>query len=203
MFILAEFKDVVRTPPSSFNSTLQSSVSDYLNGKLANKVLYNVGLCISLFDIQELDNSFIFPGDGAAHTKVVFRYVVFRPAIDEVIVGKIRSSSKDGIHVTLGFFDDIFIPPENLQNPSRFCEREQVWIWEYDVDGDKHDLFMDPGVKIRFRVTAETFVETSPVLNPEAKEAIPAEPLTEEPKIPYSITATINEPGLGLLSWWS
>lgn len=24
---------------------------------------------------------------------------------------------------------------------------EQVWVWEYDTgDGEKHDLFMDPGI---------------------------------------------------------
>ncbi|XP_075215191.1 RNA polymerase III subunit H [Lycorma delicatula] len=198
MFVLAEFKDVVRTPPSLFNQKLQTSVADYLNGRLANKVVCNVGLCIALFDIQSMDNSFIFPGDGAAHTKVVFRYVVFRPFIDEIIVGKIRSCTKEGVHVTLGFFDDILIPPGSLQHPSRFDETEQVWVWEFDNDGNKHDLFMDPGEKIKFRVTAETFIETSPASSAKERE------LSEntEPKIPYTITATVNEPGLGVLSWW-
>jgi hypothetical protein len=48
--------------------------------------------------------------------------------------------------VSLGFFDDIIIPPNALQHPSRFDEREQAWVWEYSTgDGDKHDLFMDRG----------------------------------------------------------
>lgn len=58
----------------------------------------NVGLCIALFDIQRMEDSYIFPGDGASHTKVEFRYVVFRPFIDEIILGKIRSCTKDGVH---------------------------------------------------------------------------------------------------------
>lgn len=33
------------------------------------QVVYNVGLCICLYDITKLDDSYIFPGDGAAHTK--------------------------------------------------------------------------------------------------------------------------------------
>lgn len=57
-----------------------------------------MGLCITLFDIQRLEDSYIFPGDGAAHTKVEFRFVVFRPFIDEIIIGKIRSCTKDGVH---------------------------------------------------------------------------------------------------------
>lgn len=49
--------------------------------------------------------------------------------------------------VTLGFFEDIVIPPHKLQHPSRFDQMEQVWVWEYDTgDGEKHDLFMDAGI---------------------------------------------------------
>ena len=43
----------------------------------------------------------------------------------------------------------------------------QVWVWEYPAEDDdgqpsSHDLFMDPGEEIRFRVTGETFVDCSP-----------------------------------------
>lgn len=62
------------------------------------QVVLNVGLCIALHDIIHVEDSFIFPGDGAAHTKVRFRYVVFRPFMDEVLVGKIRSCSPEGVH---------------------------------------------------------------------------------------------------------
>lgn len=47
--------------------------------------------------------------------------------------------------VTLGFFDDILIPPESLQHPSRFDETEQVWIWKFTSEGVEQDFFMDPG----------------------------------------------------------
>lgn len=61
------------------------------------------------------------------------------------------------------FFEDIIIPAALLQHPSRFDETEQAWIWEYDTgDGGKHDLFMDPGEQIRFKIVAENFSEISP-----------------------------------------
>ncbi|KAJ9591771.1 hypothetical protein L9F63_001707 [Diploptera punctata] len=205
MFVLAEMKHVIRTPPHIFNLKLNDAIAEELNKKLANKVVLNVGVCIALHDITELQDSYIFPGDGAAHTKVKFRYVVFRPFMEEIIVGKIRSCSREGVHVTLGFFDDIIIPPNALQHPSRFDETEQAWVWEYNTgDGDKHDLFMDPGETIRFRVTAESFIETSPN-GPENTEmpSTSIEASTEKLKVPYTLTGSINESGLGLLSWWA
>ncbi|KAJ8972980.1 hypothetical protein NQ317_019011 [Molorchus minor] len=200
MFILAEMKNVTRIPPELFNLKLNDAITGELNKKLANKVVLNVGLCIALYDILSLQESFIFPGDGASHTRVKFRYIVFRPFVEEILVGKIRSCSEEGVHVTLGFFDDILIPPTALQHPSKFNETEQAWVWEYDTgDGNKHDLFMDAGESIRFRVTAETFNETCPT-GPTTAMQEPKENL--ENKVPYSLTGSINEPGLGLLSWW-
>ncbi|CAF87239.1 unnamed protein product, partial [Tetraodon nigroviridis] len=89
------------------------------------QVVYNVGLCICLYDITKLEDSYIFPGDGASHTKVHFRYVVFHPFLEEILIGKIKYCSQEGVHVTMGFFDDILIPPESLQQPAKFDEAEQ------------------------------------------------------------------------------
>ena len=85
----------------------------------------------------------------------------------------------------MGFFDDILIPPEVLQHPSRFEEAEQAWVWEYPVeDGSKHDLYMDIGETIKFRVTNEIFEETSPVGGPNSEAAAQSNAVV---KTPYKI----------------
>lgn len=45
---------------------------------------------------------------------VEFRMVVFRPFKGEVMLGRIRSSTPAGINLRTDFFDDIFIPFEEL-----------------------------------------------------------------------------------------
>ena len=64
--------------------------------------------------------------------------------MDEVLVGKIKCCTKEGVYLSLGFFDDILIPPEALQHPHRFDESDQVQysrafstgnhIWFQDID---------------------------------------------------------------------
>lgn len=39
---------------------------------------------------------------------------------------------------------------------------EQLWVWEYESEDGKHDMFMDIDEEIRFRVIEEIFVDTSP-----------------------------------------
>ena len=61
---------------------------------------------------------------------------------------------------------------------------------------------MDAGEDIRFRVTSENFVDTSPS-GPSDKDATKSDSADKDSKIPYQIQASINEPGLGLLTWWN
>ena len=209
MFMLSKLRSLVRLEPWGFDRPLPEALSDALNAKLANKVLKDVGLVIALFDILEIGDSFIFPGDGSSHTRVTFRLLVFRPFVEEVLVGKIKGCTKEGVTISLGFFDDIIVPPEALQHPCRFDESDQVWVWEYPTEeGDHHDLYMDPGEEVRFRVTSETFVDCSPTMAPGAAAKDPAGAAgddgddADEKRVPYQLRASVNEPGLGLLSWW-
>ena len=207
MFMLTLMRSVVRLEARDFDRELSEALTDCLNNKLANKIVKDVGLVISLWDVLEIGDSFILPGREGSHTKVTFRLLVFRPFPEEVLVGKIKSCTKDGVHLSLGFFDDILIPPEALQHPHRFDESDQVWVWEYPTEDEEgkeahHDLYMDPGEEIRFRVTSENFVDCSPNAPDPSKPDPDSLADPDKPRVPFQLSASINEPGLGLLSWW-
>ncbi|KAK7502295.1 hypothetical protein BaRGS_00006248, partial [Batillaria attramentaria] len=156
MFVLVQMKDTVRIPPNLLHLDTTQAIMEILNKKLANKVVHNVGLCIALWDIVRFEDSFIFPGDGGTHTIVHFRYVMFRPFVDEVLIGK-----------------------------------EQLWAWEYDTEEGKHDLYLDIGEEIRFRVMEEKFVDTTPT-GPEGLSKDAATDVDpESKKSPYTILVSV------------
>lgn len=62
------------------------------------KVYKDTGLCITLYDITKIGDSYVFPGDGSAHVNVTFRFIVFRPWMEEILIGKIRCCSPEGVH---------------------------------------------------------------------------------------------------------
>lgn len=126
MFVLVTLKETVRILPNKLHLPLREAISEDLNEKLANKVIVDVGLCITLYDIVDVGESFLRHGDPAAHTLVVFRYVVFRPFIGETLIGKVRSCSREGVLVSLGFFDNILISPEYLQEPCKLSVSDSM-----------------------------------------------------------------------------
>eukprot|EP00038_Savillea_parva_P030044 m.75108 g.75108 ORF g.75108 m.75108 type:complete len:197 (+) comp8967_c0_seq2:256-846(+) len=195
MFVLAHIKDVARVMPSHFSEARLKRIELEINKKYANKVIRDVGLCILLHDLLEVGDSMIYPGDGAAQVRVSFRMVVFRPLSGEILQGRIRSCSEKGLFVTMGFFEDIVIPPEEMQPDTYFDKKEQLWVWKY---GDA-DLFMEIDEVIHFRVVHDDFHDITPgaALGPSADGDG-----EKELQSPYVLTCSVNDFGLGVASWW-
>ncbi len=87
-------------------------------------------------------------------------------------------------------------------------EKDQVWIWDYEVEpGNSAEMFMDTGREVRFKVVEEKFQDTQPVgpeipvVMLEDPQAVPP-PNPAEKRASYSISGAMNEPGLGCLEWW-
>lgn len=98
MFVLYEMTQEVRVDPMNLGQDRVEAITNELNQRLSNRVMLNVGLCMALWDIKSVGAGVIYPGDGGVHSKVVFRYIVFRPFQDEIVVGKIKNCTPEGVH---------------------------------------------------------------------------------------------------------
>lgn len=157
MFEIARLRDTVHIQPAEFGKPLLTVVRDALSDKYPNKVVPGLGLCIAIYDVCEVGESQLYPGSAEHHTLVEFRLVIFRPYVGEVLSGTIVSCDTQGVRLSLGFFDEIYVPSARLQQPSRWSEEERVWVWE--VPGTSSQLFFDVQDPLRFRVEEVRFRE--------------------------------------------
>ncbi|KAI9140422.1 RNA polymerase III subunit Rpc25-domain-containing protein [Paraphysoderma sedebokerense] len=158
MFILSTLRDNVRVAPADFRKTKADALRDEINKKYANKAVQDVGLCICLFDILEADEGFVQHGDGCSYYKVKFRLIVLRPFEGEVIEGTVSNCTEKSIRVSLGFFDDIQVPPSEMKDNCEFDPQEQAYVWKVG----ENNAYIDPGEEIRVRVVSNKFVDVSP-----------------------------------------
>ncbi len=54
-----------------------------------DKVVPDLGLVVTLYDICDIGEGMIYHSEGAAHYIVSFRVVVFRPFVEETLLGTI------------------------------------------------------------------------------------------------------------------
>ena len=191
MFVLATVSDVISTSAEAQRKSPYEAVVDGVHARYANRVLPGVGLCLCVHDVLECGVGKVRWGDGKLYYRATFRLVVFHPSVGEIMIGKILSATEDGIRVTLGFFDDIFIPSSYIPTPRAFDHAEQTWFWapgaaadepkeplgtgldsaflggeDYATDAlsvpKEERAYLDVGEIIRFRVEAEEFLEDQP-----------------------------------------
>jgi len=197
MFVLAELEDVVRVAPDRFGN-VEQCILDELTRKYARHVLNDVGLCVAVHDLLDVGEGVVPHNEGAAFYKVRFRMATFRPAVGEVLVGRVCASSPtEGVQVSLGFTSAVVIPPLALPRPSQFDEAEGMWLWDYRG----HSLYFEHNQEIRFRVEELRFHPPPrpqpPQLQQQSQQKTVS--LAEQPML---IVGQASEAGLGMLSWW-
>ncbi|XP_047306757.1 DNA-directed RNA polymerase III subunit RPC8 [Impatiens glandulifera] len=153
MFCLSEIEHTLRLPPSLLNLPLHDAIKGELETLFIDKVISNLGLCISIYDIKEIDGGFIFAGHGASTYTVKFRMIMFRPFIGEVITAVLKEADANGVRLSVGFFDDIYVPAHKMLDNSKWQDDPELsgyhtWLWTYEDS----TYSMDDTDEIRFKV---------------------------------------------------
>lgn len=101
MFMLTTVEDNVRVDPSQLGGPASLAVEDEIKKLYFDKVIKNVGLVISLYDITSIDGGDVQVGDGGVRFTAKFRLVIFRPFEGELLLGLIHKSSECVLHAML------------------------------------------------------------------------------------------------------
>mmetsp|Transcript_35499 Transcript_35499/g.101372 ORF Transcript_35499/g.101372 Transcript_35499/m.101372 type:complete len:289 (+) Transcript_35499:79-945(+) len=196
MFTLAVIDDDIPVHPADFGGDFKVTLREQIQNKYVDRVIPNVGLCIEFWDFNEIKDAHIHPGDGKmscgeAYFKVEFSIIVFRPMLDEWLVGSIAGSSQRGLSVSLGFFADVEIPSSNLRTPYMYDAAHEMWVWQYrsSESFETINFFYKKDELVRFRVTAVHFPE-------------PTGPKGPRHHTPMQIVGAVDRDGLGCVSWW-
>lgn len=226
MFLLAVMEDKLKTIPEDFNRDPEEVLVEQIQTKYGNKVMVNVGLFVRVLDFKSVGDPYVYPAEGAAHQIAVFRMIVFRPFLGEILLGTIYSCHAEGLRVTLGFFDDIIIPAHFLPQPCEFNPKTSMWTWKYEGN----DFEIECNDTVRFKVRTINFTQVTTTaggslqatttsesqnkgvasgmlqkgFGEEARTRSQSIDLTPDDKVPavMHIVGSIDELGLGIPIWW-
>lgn len=150
----------------------------------------DLGMCVALYDVISVGESQLHQGSASQHSAVEFRLVIFAPFVGEILTGTIMSCDEAGLRLSLGFFDEIYVPKALLQAPSSWSGDEKLWVWNVT---ESDQLFFDIDNMARFRVMDVSYAR---------QLSAPGPLCVEEERPAMSVTAAVDKEGLGLLQWW-
>ncbi|CAL8463542.1 g3076 [Coccomyxa elongata] len=200
MFILSELEDKFRIEPAELGRPTIEAVTSVIEQQYVDKVVSDLGLVVTIYDILDIQGGSVYASEGAAHYTVKFRLVVFRPFDGEIFEGRLTKCDKTGLHISLEFFEDIFIPDHSLPSPSFFNEEEGLWFWKFE----EQPMWLEVEDAIRLRVKSVKFRKA-----PNAQQLRNASEAggdmlgtAANPFAPMQIVGAVDEDGLGVVSWW-
>ncbi|MCR4327761.1 MAG: DNA-directed RNA polymerase [Nanoarchaeota archaeon] len=102
MFYLVEVEDYVRVDPKLFGLPTSESVREQLDVTYVDYYERDLGKVVSVVEVLDVGNGVIIPGDGAAYYKCVFKLLIWKPEIQELVYGKISEITNFGAFVNMG-----------------------------------------------------------------------------------------------------
>ncbi len=105
MFYELEVKSHVRVPPTAFHEDTEKAVLKSLNEQFSNFISKDLGIVVGVKEVGKIHDGIIIPGDGAAYYGTTFKLLVFRPELQEVVLGKISDITDFGAFIDIGAID--------------------------------------------------------------------------------------------------
>lgn len=102
MYNIYALKDTFSLPPEDFGKDLETVAEAVLQKKYEGRVDKEIGVVVALFNVKNISDGMIYPGDPATKHDAEFEILTFMPQVDEVVCGEITELTDFGAFIRIG-----------------------------------------------------------------------------------------------------
>ena len=174
MYKLVTVRDTVRVPPNRFGEPLKETIHDILRKNYEGLTDKDLGVILAITEVKEMGVGRIIMGDGASYHDVVFDALVYKPEVNEVVLGEVVEIVDFGGFVRLGPIDGLVHVSQVMDDLVGYDRKKGV------LYGKESKRSLKEGDKVRARIVTVS--------------------LRRGPR-GGKIGLTMRQPGLGKLEW--
>lgn len=171
MFYLLEVEDHIRVEPKHFGLPTHEAIEKQIKESYVNKASKELGYVIAVVSVDAVKDGVLIPGDGAAYYKSVFKIVVWRPELHELVYGTISEITNFGAFMQVG-------PAEGMIHISQSMDDYVSLSKTGTLSGKNSKRNLAKGDDCIARIVAVSYKGDSP-----------------------KIGLTMRQPGLGKVEW--
>jgi len=172
MFYKIQLKDHIRIPPRLFGLKLEDAMLERIKKKYDGYISKELGIVIDVSRLDNIGEGIIIPGDGASYYETKFEVIIFKPEMQEVVLGRIRDIADFGAFIGIG-------PIEGMIHISQTMDDFVSFNKEKTLAGKESKKVLKIGDKCRARIIAVSYKD---VANPK-------------------LGLTMRQTGLGKIEW--
>jgi DNA-directed RNA polymerase subunit E' len=107
LYYIHTIEDTISISPSNFGQDVDKTALEALRTKYERTLDKELGIIITVFNVRDVSDGFIMPGDPSTHHNAKFDILVFSLEIDEIVVGEVSELADFGCFVRLGPIDGL------------------------------------------------------------------------------------------------
>lgn len=107
MYSIYTVKDTFKMPPDSFDKDITDVAADILQRKYEGAIDKEAGVIVSIFNVRDVSDGVIYPGDPSTHHDVEFDALTYMPFVEEVVLGEVSEIAEFGAFVRIGPIDGL------------------------------------------------------------------------------------------------
>ena len=150
-------QDEISVPPTKFDKDLKTSVCESIAEKMEGKIDNEIGIILSVMDIDNIGEGRILPGDPSVHYPVKFSLLTWMPKNHEIIEGEIVDIAEFGAFVRVGGFDGLVHISQVMDDFVSYDEKNAQLI------GKQSKRILKEGDKVRARIISISFKESNKI----------------------------------------
>jgi DNA-directed RNA polymerase subunit E' len=107
LFYVYTIKDTISIPPAHFGEDLNKAAEVILRKRHERLLEKDIGIILAVFNVREISDGFIMPGDPSTHHDVTFDMLAFNLDVGEILMGEVSELVDFGCFVRLGPIDGL------------------------------------------------------------------------------------------------
>ncbi|MBI4018817.1 MAG: DNA-directed RNA polymerase [Candidatus Aenigmarchaeota archaeon] len=146
MFKTVTIKDNVRVLPAKFGLEINDAIKESLQETIEGKIFPELGVLLAVTDVMEVGEGSIVPEDGAIHYPAQFKILVYRPEVNEMVLGEVVDVTEFGAFTRIGPIDALIHVSQVMDDKMAYDPKNSVFT------GKKTGNKLQEGNIIRARV---------------------------------------------------
>ncbi|MDD5416440.1 MAG: DNA-directed RNA polymerase [Candidatus Aenigmarchaeota archaeon] len=157
MYQIVTVQDEISVPPTKFDKDLNTSVIESISEKIEGKIDNDIGIILSVMEIDEVGEGKILPGDPSVHYPVKFKLLSWMPKNHEIVEGEIVDVTEFGAFIRVGGFDGLIHISQVMDDFVSYDEKNGQLV------GKQSKRVIKEGDKARARVISISFKENNKI----------------------------------------
>ncbi len=102
MYYVHTLQDTFKMAPEFFDRNIDEVATLALKRKYEGVIDKKLGVAVAVFNVRNISDGSILPGDPATHHNVEFDILTYTPYVDEVVAGEVTELAEFGAFVRIG-----------------------------------------------------------------------------------------------------